>query len=85
LYYNEGVRSARPTVVQARLSPAEQHIIKELSSELGWSPSQIVREGIRLVRAAHVPGSKRIVGLGRFVSGVRDLASNKKHLEGFGR
>ena len=28
---------------------------------------------------------RRIVGTGRFSSGVPDLATNKKHMEGFGR
>jgi len=27
----------------------------------------------------------RIVGVGRFRSGIPDLATNKKHLDGFGR
>jgi hypothetical protein len=28
--------------------------------------------------------SRTVIGLGRFASGVPDLGSNKKHLEGFG-
>lgn len=27
----------------------------------------------------------KILGEGRFASGLRDLASNKRHLEGYGR
>jgi predicted RNA binding protein YcfA (HicA-like mRNA interferase family) len=38
------------------------------------------------IRARRVPArSCRIVGLGRFRSGIRDLGSNKAHLKGFGR
>jgi hypothetical protein len=29
-------------------------------------------------------GRPRVIGLGRFASGVLDLGSNKKHLRGFG-
>ena len=53
---------------------------------LRWSPSKVVREGIRLLAASH-PGSghPKIVGLGKFSSGRADLGSNKKHLQGFGQ
>ena len=50
------------------------------------SPSQIVREGIRVLESCYGQGTgQRIVGLGKFSSGVRDLGSNKRHLKGFGR
>jgi hypothetical protein len=29
--------------------------------------------------------SGKIIGMGQFLSGIPDLASNKKHLEGFGQ
>jgi hypothetical protein len=54
--------------------------------ELGWTPSQVVREGLRVLEASRLrrkrPG---IIGLGKFESGVSDLGSNKKHLRDFGR
>ena len=54
--------------------------------ELGWTPSRVVREGLRVLEASHLrrkrPG---IIGLGKFKSGVPDLGSNKKHLRNFGR
>jgi len=31
------------------------------------------------------PSAKRVIGVGRFASGLPDLASNKKHLRGFGQ
>jgi hypothetical protein len=39
------------------------------------------------VRQAHptVSAADRIIGLGKFSSGVPDLATNKKYLEDFGR
>jgi hypothetical protein len=71
--------------IQARLTVAEQRALAKLMRRLGWSPSRIVREGLLLLAASHPSGRPRIVGLGRFSSGVPDLGSHKKHLKGFGR
>ena len=74
------------SVIQARLDGPSKKRLKALARELGWSPSQLVREGLRLVEASHLRKKKRgIIGLGQFGSRVSDLGSNKKHLEGFGR
>jgi len=70
--------------VQARLDADTQKTLARLIEQLGVSPSMVVREGIRLL-AASQPKSRKIVGLGKFSSGVPDLGSNKKHLKGFGR
>lgn len=57
-----------------------------LVRELGWTPSQVVREGLRILEASHLRRKGRgIIGLGKFRSGVTDLGSNKKHLRDFGR
>jgi len=73
-------------LVQARLDPDSQKALERLTGRLGWSPSQIVRERIRLLESCHGRGpGQRIAGLGKFSSGVRDLGSNKRHLKGFGR
>ena len=57
-----------------------------LVRELGWSPSQVVREGLRALEASHLRRKKRgVIGLGKFSSGAPGLGSNKKHLRGFGR
>jgi hypothetical protein len=69
--------------VQARLDEDTQKTLARLVDQLGVSPSTVVREGIRLL-AASQPKSRKIVGLGKFSSGVPDLGSNKKHLKGFG-
>jgi hypothetical protein len=70
--------------VQARLDANTEKTLARLVDQLGLSPSMVVREGIRLL-AASQPKSRKIIGLGRFASGVSDLGSNKKHLKGFGR
>jgi hypothetical protein len=57
-----------------------------LVRELGWTPSQIVREGLRILEGSYLRRKKQgIIGLGKFSSGVSDLGSNKKHLRNFGR
>lgn len=57
-----------------------------LVRELGWSPSQVVREGLRVLEVSYLRRKKQgIIGLGKFRSGVSDLGSNKKHLREFGR
>jgi len=72
--------------VQARLDRRCQVALERLVRRTGWSPSRVVREGVRLLAACHgVPSAKRVIGVGRFASGRSDLASNKKHLRDFGR
>ena len=74
------------TNVQARLDRRSQVALDRLVQRLGWSPSRVVREGLRLLDGCYGSGArKRIVGIGRFASGTSDLGSNKKHLKGFGR
>ena len=72
--------------VQARLDRESQRALSELVRRLGWTPSKVVREGLRLLAACQGGSAGRpIVGLGQFSSGFRDLGSNKRHLKGFGR
>ena len=72
--------------IQARLDPGAQKELDRLVRRLGWSPSRVVREGIRLLAACHSQRDRiRIIGLGRFESGIKDLGSNKSHLKGFGK
>lgn len=60
--------------------------MEKLVRRTGWSPSRIVREGLRLLASCHVGrGKRKITGQGKFPSGIGDLASNKEHLRDFGR
>jgi hypothetical protein len=73
-----------PTV-QARLDAASRRDLAQLVQSLGWSPSKVVREALRRMASSHPPpGRPRVAGLGKYSSGVPDLGSNKKHLQGFG-
>jgi len=72
--------------IQARLDDRSRKRLVALVRGLGWTPSQVVREGLRILEATRLRKKKqRIIGLGRFRSGVPDLGSNKKHLRDFGR
>ncbi|MGB2590375.1 MAG: hypothetical protein WBG02_11820 [Candidatus Acidiferrum sp.] len=72
--------------IQARLDDRSQKRLTLLVRKLGWSPSQVVREGLRVLEANYLRKKNRgVVGLGKFRSGVADLGSNKKHLSGFGK
>ena len=75
-----------PSSIQARLDDQSRKRLKALVRELGWTPSQIVREGLRVLEATQVRRKRRgVIGLGRFRSGVPDLGSNASHLRDFGR
>jgi hypothetical protein len=57
-----------------------------LVRELGWTPSQVVREGLRVLEASHLRQKRQgVIGLGDFRSGVSNLGSDRKHLRDFGR
>ena len=74
------------STIQARLDDRSRKRLTALVRGLGWTPSQVVREGLRILEATRLRKKKpRIIGLGRFRSGVPDLGSNKKHLRDFGR
>lgn len=72
--------------MQARLDRRSQIALERLVERFGWSPSQVVREGLRLLDACYgTAPRKKVIGVGRFASHVPDLGSNKMHLQGFGR
>jgi hypothetical protein len=74
------------TAIQARLDERSRRRLAELVRELGWTPSRVVREGLRVLEASYLRRKRRgVIGLGKFRSGLPDLGSNKKHLRDFGR
>ena len=73
-------------MIQARLDGQSRRRLAVLVRELGWTPSRVVREGLRVLEASYLRRKRGgIIGLGRFRSGMPDLGSNKKHLRDFGR
>ena len=82
MYYNNFMG----TTVQARLDDEIQADLEDLAKRLGVSQSEVVREGIRLMKQKHEPQPRRkLIGVGMFSSGLTDLSTNPKYMEGFGR
>ncbi|MGH9256381.1 MAG: hypothetical protein ACRD3C_17625 [Vicinamibacterales bacterium] len=75
--------------IHARLSKEDASVLKELKAVTGESESQLVRRGLRLVRDVLVRRRSALDvarnSAGKFTMGPKDLATNKKHLDGFGR
>jgi len=75
-------------IVHARLDSHTRRIMRQLKRHHGWSDSDIVRQAIRALGDTDLPPGQRnirIIGLGKFASGITDLGSNDKHLHDFGR
>ena len=73
------------TSVQARLDEESYVALETLQRRLGLSQSEIVRASLRLMVKQHSITKRRgIIGAGMFDSGIGDLSTNKKHMEGFG-
>lgn len=72
-------------IVHARLDPESERILERLRRRTGWRDSEIVRRGIKTLEGFSSGPAKKVVGLGKFRSGIRDLGSAKKRLHGFGR
>jgi len=74
------------STIQARLDDHSRKLLRQLVRRTGWPPSEVVREGIRLLAACHLGNTRsKITGLGKFDSGIDDLGSNKQHLKRVGR
>lgn len=73
-------------VVHARLDPETRRTLDRLRRTTGLTDSELIRRALRafVERETRSP-SRRIIGLGEFESKIPDLASNREHLEGFGR
>jgi hypothetical protein len=75
--------------IHARLGDKDRAALEELKEKTGQTESEIVRRGLHLVAqeerrrrsALELAGAS----VGRFEQGPRDLSTNRRHLEGFGR
>jgi hypothetical protein len=71
--------------IQARLDEETQAALERLVRRHGLRPSEVVREGIRLMDEKHKAQKRpKLIGAGRFDSGIPDLATNKKYMKDFG-
>jgi len=72
------------TTVQARLDEETQAALDRLRRG-GRTTSDVIREGIRLLEQELSAGAAgKMIGIGMIRSGVSDMGSNKKYLEGLG-
>jgi hypothetical protein len=75
--------------VHARLGADDRAILDELKKATEWTESEIVRRGLQLLahEECRCRSALELAGtsVGRFKRGPRDLSTNRKHLEGFGR
>lgn len=72
--------------IHARLDEETEALREQLKNSQGWTDSEIVRRGIQAL-AVVTPNTKKnrkFRGVGKYRSGVPDLATNPKHMEGFG-
>jgi len=76
------------TYIHARLSQEDRRILEKLKRSTGDSESELVRRGLRLVsqEVSQKQSALELAGasVGKFRKGPKDLATNKRHLEGFG-
>lgn len=72
-------------VVHARLDAETRRLLERLRRQTGLNDSSLVREGLRALASLTLASPGRMpVGIGKFESGIPDLGSNRKHLDGFG-
>jgi len=73
-------------IVQARLDEETSSVLKQLQKEFGWSQSEAVRRGLLLLASISPKrGRRKFSGVGKYDTGIPDLSTNKKHMEGFGK
>ena len=73
------------TTVQARLDDKAQAALRQIARIEGWTTSEVIRECI--CEGAERRTAKprpRLIGVGMFDSGIPDLSTYKKYMEGFG-
>jgi hypothetical protein len=74
------------TTVQSRFDTKAQAALKRLIRGNGWTTSQALRECVlRVDEQTAAKPRPRMIGIGCVDFGPGDLATNKKHMEGFGK
>jgi hypothetical protein len=75
--------------IHARLDKDDRAMLERLKRATGQSESELVRHGLRLVQQdlGQARSARDLAGgsVGKFTGGPKDLARNRKHLDGFGR
>ena len=72
-------------IVQTRLDEGTKAELEKAARQQGKSVSDLVREGIRVVVNRHsAPQRRKWIGVGKYDTGIPDLSTNPKYMEGFG-
>jgi hypothetical protein len=72
-------------MVHARLDTETEGRLRRLRRSTGLGDSELIRRGLRVLDTlSGSQGRPSVIGIGAFASGIRDLGSNKRHLDGFG-
>ena len=76
------------TYIHARLNKEDRDMLETLKKLTGHSESELVRRGLRLIEQELGAKASALElassSVGKFKSGPKDLARNKKHVSGFG-
>ena len=73
-------------MVQSRFDSKAQAALKRLTRSNGWTTSEALRECVLRVDELSAAKSRpTLIGIGCFDSGTADLATSKRHMEGFGK
>src|SRR6266851_3757932 len=65
------------SAIQARLDSQSRKRLAELVHELGWTPSRVVREGLRILEASYLRRKKEgIIGLRKFPGAPEAVIEN---------
>ena len=77
------------TYVHARLGKVDRTVLEDLKARTGRSDSELVRRGLHLVaqEERQRQSALELAGPsgGKFKKGRRDLSTNRKHLDAFGK
>ena len=76
--------------VRARLAPDERALLEELKRLTGESETVLLKKWLRLVHEQHLRTRRSVLDvagalIGKYRGGPKDLSTNKKHLDDFGR
>ena len=74
------------STVQVRLDDEATSQLRGYVKRSGKTASEVLRRGLQLaINEEKLSASVRLVGIGCVDFGPGDLATNKKHMEGFGK
>jgi len=70
--------------LQARLDKKTERMLGRLRKQTGLSDSELARRGLAALAKELEDEQPVLIGLGEHDSGVPDLATNPRHMKGFG-